>query len=244
MNVKSTFQTRIGGRNENQDYYKFSETNKGKLFVLCDGLGGHLGGRHAAELATETIFKHFKKRQDENVARILENAIEKANMKIWKEGINDERYNSMGTTVVALLITPDSAISCHAGDSRIYQIRNKEIIFRTADESYVFELVKQGKMTEEEARISEMANLIVNFLGFDSEANMNLNILNYEQGDRFLLCSDGLSSPIPEKELIEKISKDQDVDELLSELVEEIDQLGFKRGGNHDNITGILLEIE
>ena len=147
-------QSRIGGRQENQDFYGTAKTKFGNLIVVCDGMGGYNGGRYAAELAVNTILKSMETTPETELQNALQNAINEANTTIWNEAHANPEFKNMGTTVTALLITPEKAIACHVGDSRIYQIRKGEIIFRTFDHSHVFELVKAGLLTEEEARLS------------------------------------------------------------------------------------------
>lgn len=151
----------------------------------------------------------------------------------------------MGTTVVALLITPERAICCHAGDSRIYQLRKGKIIHRTSDHSHVFDLVRQGKMTEEQARLSDKSNVITRSLGTKLALNVEITEnLSYKTGDRFFLCTDGIWSMIPESQLIEMISEEDYVESVVSNLIKTINAIGIASGGNHDNLTAALLEME
>ena len=139
MNKNVLIQSRIGGRSENQDFFGSSKTPLGDLIIVCDGMGGHNGGRHAAELAVKTIIEKFENSTSDRPAYSLQTAIEKANALIWEESNSNPQLKGMGTTVVALLITDERAICCHVGDSRLYQIRNEKIIHRTFDHSHVFE---------------------------------------------------------------------------------------------------------
>jgi len=151
----------------------------------------------------------------------------------------------MGSTLVALLITPEKAICCHVGDSRIYQLRKGKILHRTSDHSLVFDLVRQGKMTEEQARLSDKSNVITRSLGTKLALNVEItDNLNYKTGDLFLLCTDGICSMIPESQLIEMISEEGDIESIISNLIDKINTIGIAHGGNHDNLTAALLEME
>ncbi|MBK6344995.1 MAG: serine/threonine-protein phosphatase [Bacteroidales bacterium] len=153
-------QSLIGGRTENQDFYGSVQTQYGELIIVCDGMGGHNGGRHAAETAVRIIIEEVSNCRASNPVNALNDAIIEANTVIWEESQADKSLKGMGTTVVALLITPEKAMSFHVGDSRVYQLWEGKIIFRTFDHSHVFEMVKAGLITEEQARISEKSNII------------------------------------------------------------------------------------
>lgn len=235
----------IGGRNENQDCYRSEETASGLLAVVCDGMGGVNGGRIAAELAVKVIFDQFALPQGMDPREALENAISKANEAVFTEGSETPGLLGMGTTVTALLVNDHYALAAHVGDSRIYQLRQGKKIFRTFDHSVVFEWVSSGVLTEEEARLSPYSNIISRVLGTHPRTEADISDkLPYKKGDRFLLCSDGIWGALPEPELIQRISNDKSVRAVLIDLVTFIDRLGFAEGGRHDNMTGILIEMQ
>ncbi len=238
-------QTRIGGRSENQDFFGTAKTKFGDLIVVCDGMGGYNGGRYAAELAVKTILNNFETTVEKEPKIALQIAISEANQVIWNEAKVNPEFKNMGTTVAALLLSPEKAIACHVGDSRIYQLRNGKIIFRTFDHSHVFELVEAGLLTEEEARTSSQSNIITRALGIKPTVEIDTtDNLTYEIGDRFLLCSDGIWGMLPETELIQLVSQQIDTETSLTALMEQIDTIGFQNGGKHDNLTAALFEID
>lgn len=238
-------QSNIGGRTENQDFFGSGQTKFGELLVVCDGMGGHNGGRYAAEKAVQVIIEEVSKSNEINPEKALQGAIIKANSAIWQESNINVSLKGMGTTVVALLITPEKAICCHVGDSRMYQLRNGKIIHRTSDHSQVFDLVRLGRITEEQARLSDKSNVITRSLGTKLTLNVEItNNLSYKTGDRFLLCTDGIWSMIPENQLIEMASKIGDIETITVNLVEKINTIGIAKGGNHDNLTVALVEVE
>jgi len=227
----------IGGRIENQDSFGSTQTKFGELIIICDGMGGHNGGRHAANRAVQIIIEEVTKSIDINPAKTLQKAILKANEAILQESSTNASLKGMGSTVVALLVTPERAICCHVGDSRIYQLRKGKILHRTSDHSLVFDLVRQGKMTEEQARLSDKSNVITRSLGISPTVNVEIaDNLSYQTDDRFLLCTDGIWSMIPENQLIEMISEEVDVESVVAKLVEKINTIGIACGGNHDNL--------
>ena len=238
-------ESKRGGRSENQDFYGTTQTPYGELIVVCDGMGGHNGGRHAAEVAVQVIMDEVTKSEDKNPENALHAAISKANAAIWDESHENIQLKGMGTTVVSLLITPDKAICAHVGDSRIYQLRKGKILHRTFDHSHVFELVKAEFITEEQARLSEKSNIITRGLGIRSTVDVEVtNNLSYQTGDRFLLCTDGIWGMLPENELVEFICTKGKIEVTTQELIEKIDALGFRNGGKHDNLTVAVMEIE
>jgi serine/threonine protein phosphatase PrpC len=238
-------QSNIGGRIENQDFYGSAQTKFGELIVVCDGMGGHNGGKYAAEKAVEIIIGEVAKSNETNPEKALQISILKANSAIWQESNINTSLKGMATTVVALLIAPEKAICSHVGDSRMYQLRNGKIIHRTSDHSHVFDLVRLGRITEEQARLSDKSNVITRSLGTKLTLNVEItNNLSYKTGDRFLLCTDGVWSMIPENQLIEMISDKNVVETVTVNLVEKINTIGMTKGGNHDNLTAALVEME
>jgi serine/threonine protein phosphatase PrpC len=238
-------QSNIGGRTENQDFYGSAITRFGELIIVCDGMGGHNGGRHAAERAVQIIIGEVTNSNDTNPAKALQRAILKANEVIWQESNTNSSLKGMGSTVAALLVTPEKAICGHLGDSRIYQLRKGKILHRSSDHSLVFDLVRQGKITEEQARLSDKSNVITRSLGKTPIVDIEItDNLSYQTGDRFLLCTDGICSMIPENQLIEMISEEGDVESIIINLINRINTIGIAHGGNHDNLTAVLLEME
>ena len=244
MKTNLYIQSKTGGRLENQDFYSSIQTQYGELIVVCDGMGGHNGGLHAAETAVQIILEEVSKSENPKPVNALHAAISKANTSIWEESRANANLKGMGTTVVALLISPEKAISCHVGDSRIYQLRKGKILHRTFDHSHVFEMVKAGLISEEQARLSEKSNIITRALGIQSTVDTEItDNLSYQKGDRFLLCTDGIWGVVPENELVEMVSQKSDIKTVVTQLVDKIDGIGFASGGRHDNLTAALIEI-
>ena len=238
-------QSKTGGRTENQDFYGLAQTRYGEIIVVCDGMGGHNGGRHAAETAVQIIMEEMTNSDVANPVDVLQDAISKANAQIWEESQANVALKGMGTTVVALLITPERAICCHVGDSRMYQLRKGKILHRTFDHSHVFEMVKAGLITEEQARLSEKSNIITRALGILPTVDIEItDNLSYQKGDRFLVCTDGIWGVVPEKELVELVSQKSDIETVVTQLTDAIDAIGLENGGRYDNLTAALVEID
>lgn len=245
MSNYSYFQgTRQGGRNENQDSIGSIETKFGLLVAVCDGMGGANGGSTASKLSIETIISAVSKSELSTPGEVLTDAIKKANEAIYVKSLSTPELRGMGTTVVALLINEECATTAHVGDSRIYQIRGGRKVFRTFDHSMVFELVRRGRLSEEQARLSAESNVILRALGTKPEVEIELNEhIPYQKGDRFLLCSDGISGAVSEKELCRLIIADRSVERTIEIITETIDKIGIENGGNHDNLSAVLVEL-
>ena len=230
--------TRQGGRSENQDNAGFVDTPLGLLLVVCDGMGGGPGGRTASLMAVDTILNVLSDVSEHTPREnALKFAIEKANDIIYAKAIETPELRGMGTTVAAILINEDSAVIAHAGDTRIYQLRKGTIIFRSSDHSVVANLVRQKKITEEEARNHPQSNIVTRALGIRPNMEIEFDEVTFQRGDRFVLCSDGIWGMLPQRDLVKSLSRVMGISELTSAVVEEIDRIGQSNGGGHDNLT-------
>lgn len=239
-------ESRIGGRSENQDSFGFKQTKFGFLLTVCDGMGGGPGGKTASSIAVREIIDNFEMANDEEeIPNIIIKAVRQANMAIFNEGENNPQLKGMGSTATVLLLAKHSAIVAHVGDSRVYQLRGKRKIFRTFDHSMVFEYVRQGRLTEEQARLSANSNIITRALGIVPDVQVDVKELAYEKGDRFLLCTDGIHGTMPEKELLKLVAdKKSPLGSVADDIATNIDNLGRSEGGGHDNLTLAIVETK
>ncbi len=239
-------ESRIGGRAENQDSYGSADTKRGFLAVMCDGMGGGPGGKTASSIAVETIIRSVQEApEDEEQANVVIKAIRNANMAILERAAAEPTLKGMGSTAVVALFNEDSVWVAHVGDSRCYQIRGKKKAFRTFDHSMVFELVKQGVISEEQARLSAQSNVITRALGIKPDVEVSIEELSFEKGDRFLLCSDGIHGTMPEANLIQKLSnRKMALGALVDDIATGVDNQGRQEGGGHDNLTLLLIETK
>lgn len=237
--------SRIGGRQENQDCAGVRDTAIGLLVVVCDGMGGMQGGQIASMTAVTTIMSFFENIDKQaDPAMTLVKAINEANSQIIAKGQEDPNLRGMGTTVTALLKTPKSAIVAHVGDSRIYQFRGGKKVFRTFDHSMVFEMVKKKVLTEEQARHSAQSNVILKALGVKPEVEVECQEIPYLKGDRFVLCSDGFWGAMPEDEFIALVTKKANANQVLTTTANKVEAIGKEKGGDYDNLTAAIVEIE
>lgn len=229
--------TNVGNyRKNNEDSYFVNDSKN--LYILADGMGGHLAGEKASKMATDIIAAHFKKnkniRKTEDVIEILSSSIKNANKEIFESSENNEDYRGMGTTVSAGFVLEDVLVYSNIGDSRIYKI-NKGIEQLTRDDSFVNYLIEIGDITEEEAKNHPKKNVLTKALGTTETLDVYVNTLKIEKDDIFLFCSDGLTNMISDEEIF-KIVKENTPEVAKDVLL----NLALENGGL-DNITFILI---
>ena len=220
-------------RTVNQDAYgEWTDAARGmRLFFVADGMGGHRGGEVASRLAVEQVGLAFK--EDEGAApELLKNAFERANGEIFETARRDLELTGMGTTGVALALTGERlGWVAHVGDSRAYRFRDGKLEQLTDDHSVVGELVRRGQLTSEEARIHPQSNEILRAIGTQPEIETEITRIDVEPGDRYMLCSDGLSGMLSDDAIAEVVGSTPPAD-AVARLIE----LANEAGGS-DNIT-------
>ena len=237
--------SRQGGRAENQDACGYADTPLGLLVVVCDGMGGGPGGKLASSTAVEVIIQTVRaSKPSDSVQEVLQYAIKTANHALLRIVQEKTALKGMGTTVSALLINNYSATVAHIGDSRVYQFRRGSKKFRTFDHSMVFDLVKNGTLTEEQARLSAQSNVITRALGMNPDVEAEITELSYEKGDRFMLCTDGIWGPLQEKELVKITAGTKSLAGSVEKIVIHVDERGFSNGGKHDNLTVAFIQTK
>lgn len=237
----------IGGREENQDSCLITDTRRGLLVLVCDGMGGMAGGAVASAEAVKAISEYVSRPEneddidDDNKSTLIK-AIASANNVLLDIQEGNPGLKGMGTTVTALLINEDKATVAYVGDSRIYQLRNGRKVFRTFDHSMVFEMVRKKIITEEQARLSAQSNIILRALGQKREVNVDAFDLPYDKGDLFFLCTDGVWGRMPENELIKRLSEPQHPKVVTETLAMNIHNDALRSGGGHDNLTAAMVK--
>lgn len=235
-------ESRQGGRPENQDSCGFTDTLLGLLVVVCDGMGGGPGGKTASTVAVDTIVQTVRSATaDSDRMKTIEAAVRNAHLKLLALQKEKPTLTGMGTTATILLINKQSAMIAHVGDSRVYQLRWGNKIFRTDDHSLVGEMVRKKAMTEDEARVSSNANIIQRALGVGEEVKADITERSYEKGDRFVLCTDGVWGAMKEQELVEILARTKALSGTMERTMVKIDEIGMAEGGRHDNFTMALL---
>ena len=235
----------IGGRPENQDDMAYLDTPLGFLIIVCDGMGGGPGGKTASYIVkheiAETIYECSQQIPRDHALKM---AVARAHQALEDKMIEDPALNGMGSTFVAVLINSQSAVIAHAGDSRCYRLHGKKCLFRTQDHSLVAELVRKKVMNEEEARRSPQANVITRGLGSTNNHVPEIEEMPYKKGDRFVICTDGVWGAMQHQKLLKVFTQPIDQQKLLADLSAKIDNIGFAKGGGHDNHTIAMFELE
>lgn len=239
-------ESRIGGRSENQDSCGGVNLERGFLITVCDGMGGGPGGKTASTIAVQEIVAGVEEADAELPAtEVLIQAVKRANASIYQHAQDNKEMKGMGSTATVVLISEQSACVAHVGDSRVYQFRGKEKIFRTFDHSMVFELVREGVITEEQARLSAQSNVITRALGIRPDVEVEVHELPFEKGDRIMLTTDGIHGSMPEKKLIKLATQRKTVlGTQVDNIATIVDHLGLKSGGHHDNLTLAIAETK
>ena len=218
-------------RSHNEDSYLAASP----LFCVCDGMGGHAAGEVASAIAVETIAKTGPKTAD---ATQLGAAVEAANAAIIEAAVNGVGRPGMGCTATAAVIEGTTLAIAHVGDSRAYLLHEGTLIRVTRDHSYVEELVDAGEITADEARVHPNRSVITRALGSDPAMYADHFTLNVEEGDRLILCSDGLSSMIPDGE-IERVAQQSSTAQICTDNL--VDAALAAGGG--DNVTVVVVDI-
>ncbi|UCH83008.1 MAG: Stp1/IreP family PP2C-type Ser/Thr phosphatase [Candidatus Latescibacterota bacterium] len=213
--------------------------DKGSLFVVADGMGGHRGGEIASKLAVESIISTFYASRAKDPALALRDAFKEANNVIIEKSHEDVTLFGMGTTCTAMVIRNRSAYLAHVGDSRAYVLRNGELKQLTEDHSLVGEMVRSGIISDEDARNHPRRNVITRSLGTHDEISADIPAKPFElcDGDIFLLCSDGLTSLVGQSEVRDAIAANSPRD-----ACDALVGLANQRGGK-DNITVQVIRV-
>ena len=218
-------------RPHNEDSYLVQSP----LFCVCDGMGGHAAGEVASSIAVETIAKTAPQSAD---AARLAAAVEAANAAVIEAALNGLGKPGMGCTATCAYIENDTLAIAHVGDSRAYLLHEGTLIRVTRDHSYVEELVDAGEITADEARVHPNRSVITRALGSDPAMYADHFTLHIEEGDRLVLCSDGLSSMIPDSD-IENIATQSSTAQIC---VDNLVDAALAAGG-HDNVTVVVVDL-
>jgi protein phosphatase len=231
--LRSAASTHVGmTRERNEDDY-YAGAN---VFGVADGLGGHQAG----EIASKLAIQHLREidSRERRLADALEESFRKANRAIHDRAAKDPRTKGMGTTLTAIAVEDSSAHLAHVGDSRCYLLRDGEISQLSRDHTLVARMVADGKITPQQAESHPQRSILTRALGADDEIDVDTLEITLAPGDRLLLCSDGLSSVVPEEEILRRLREANDLDGLCTALVDEANQ----RGGP-DNVTVLVVEV-
>ena len=230
----TTWKTDTGRqRRENED----SAFARAPLFVIADGMGGAQAGEVASKIAVE-VFEGGLPEQGTPEERLVESA-QTANRRIYEISSTEHERAGMGTTLTAVYVDDSDIAVAHVGDSRAYLYRDGELARLTQDHTLVEELVRRGKLTEEQAAEHPQRSIITRALGIDPDVDVDTWTYPGRAGDVVLLCSDGLTSMINEQQITAILSDESDLDRAAERLIAAAND-----AGGRDNITVVLFRLE
>ena len=234
--------SKTGGRKENQDYCHYSMKDQTFCWVLADGLGGHRGGEIASRLAVDKILESFEA-NPEISSSALKKHLETAQAALIMRQEEEPMLFSMRTTVVVCIADLQSAIWAHIGDSRLYFFRSGRIIFQTKDHGVPQAMANAGDITPEEIRLHEDRNRLLRALGKEGDLRpvIQKEPCPLQNGDKFLLCTDGFWEYVTETEMEVDLAKSNNSDEWLQKMELRIQERA-KEG--HDNYSAIAVFVE
>lgn len=230
-------------RNCNEDCYGYhlSHNETVRLLAVADGIGGHGNGDHASNLLIRELLNFWRKHCETfDIAQweIITNAL-----KDQLTVINDQLHEineaigikiPMGSTLALLLLLPGKAITLHAGDSRIYRLRDQQLTPLTEDHSYITEFLKSGTLTKEKAADHPLAHVILRSIGTLAHVDIEINVYDLKDGDSFIVCSDGLTEHLDDDKICNIMVKNACPANIVKELLQET-----LRNGAHDNVTAL-----
>ena len=230
-------------RTNNEDAFLISKEIN--FYALADGMGGHLAGEIASKLfiqIAENKFKEYFSQQDrscseDDILAHLNFLFIEANRSVWDQAQQNHSYKGMGTTACCCYVSGSKLFYGHVGDSRIYLFR-KNLVQLTTDHSLRQELIDKGCLTEESARRFPYRNVITKAIGKGIDIQPEIDLVPVEQGDLVLLCSDGLSDSLNDREIETILKSKKATSELASDLI-----LAAKSKGGQDNVTVVLVRI-
>ncbi|MEG1255244.1 Stp1/IreP family PP2C-type Ser/Thr phosphatase [Clostridium sp.] len=231
--------TDVGNRRTfNEDSVGYYEDDDFGIYIVADGMGGHNAGEVASKLAKDIIIEYVINHKDEETQEeILNDAILNANRKIYREGLLNEDCNGMGTTITGAFLRGNQLTMVNVGDSRGYVLKGKELIKVTKDHSLVQELLDNGTITKEEAKEHPNKNVITRAVGTNPVVKADYYTLDIRELSKVLLCSDGLTNEVSEREILKVLKEDNK--EPCLQLINM-----SKENGGRDNISIIIFKGE
>ena len=238
-------------RTHNEDsFYLLADHS---LFMVADGMGGHSAGEVASRMAVESVSQFFRDSADDDditwpyrmekgisyEENRLAAGIKLANLRIFESAANNPKQRGMGTTLVSAVVVKGGVIVGHVGDSRVYRWRRGDLKQITEDHSLLNDYIKMKDLTPDEIAKFPHKNVIVRALGMKETVQVDVFTDVPEEGDLYLLCSDGLSGMVADPELSELLEQGAgDLEKTCAALIE-----AANRHGGNDNITAVLLRI-
>lgn len=248
LRIEVAGETNVGmKRTHNED--NFSIIEESGLYIVADGMGGHASGEIASKMAVDAVREFFaltandpertwpykmdrSKGYEEN--RLI-TGIKLANLRIFESAQRDPRQRGMGTTIAALFAVENGVYLAHVGDSRVYRMREQKLEQLTEDHSLLNDYIKMKRLSAEEIANFPHKNVIVRALGMKDTVKVDTRLEQPRAGDIYLLCSDGLSGPVADLEMLDMLLTPGDLKAAASRLIAKANE-----NGGPDNITVVL----
>lgn len=251
IEVKSSGLSDVGrARTHNEDCFEIDTEHR--LYLVADGMGGHKYGEVASRVAVEAIRDFVVSTHESDStwpfvldsrlrrhSNLLKNAVKVAHDRVLSAIQKDHRLYGMGTTLVGFYLAGDVAAVAHVGDSRAYRLRDGALELLTQDHTWVNEQVVAGYLSEAQARVHPLKNVVTRALGGEREVKVDVREVRVRPGDLYILCSDGLTTMLSDEEIGDLANHGASVEEVCRELVQHANS----RGG-HDNVTVVTLRVD
>lgn len=228
-------------RKNNEDFHAALSVGEDAVFVIADGMGGHAAGELASRTAVEYVLSTLPRELEKAVTKkdleeLLHLVIEKANVKVYLESLDNKEYKGMGTTLTIAVLRDWRLYLSHIGDCRVYLLHGSSLDRLTVDHTLVQELIDSGSITEEEALTHPKRHLLLKSLGVNEYMSPDTYSFDISQGDLILMCSDGLYGYVKEEEIRSILRRHKDLNACAAQLIGAANKAGGK-----DNITVILI---
>ncbi len=229
-------------RKNNEDNFVIVTENTGALpnvFGVADGMGGHNAGEVASMECIDSYLNYIVNNdKEEDTLAVIHKAINYANEKVFEKSLENSELFGMGTTFSVITIFENTVYCGHVGDSRIYNYKNNELSMKSVDHTLVNEYLTQGIITEEEAEVSKVKNVITRAIGIRENLDVDTFTFNVNEGEYILLCSDGLNTHLSDKDISEVFEQNLNIEEMTDMLIEKA-----LAGGGTDNVTVVIIEL-
>lgn len=222
-------------RDHNEDSYSLDDALG--LFIVCDGMGGHLAGEVASALAIATVVEYVQAHPEGDRLLVLADATRQANKRVIEEGAKSRKRKGMGSTLVAMIRDGEDVGIVHVGDSRAYRYRNFKLERLTRDHSLIEELA--GDDPAAHAALGGYKNVITRAIGTASDTEPDLRREKLLPGDIYILCSDGLCGVVKDSDIEKILAREGDLSERCRELIQSANE-----HGGPDNISTVLVRCE
>lgn len=229
-------------RQENQD--SFYADPEPALFLVSDGMGGHRGGALASGIVVEDLPVMIENALDKlrvgtprTIRSLLRKMIAEQSKQLQLEGTSESGFRDMGATLVIALLRKDRCFVANIGDSRAYRLRKGRMMQLTRDHSVVSELIEKGRIEPEEAANHDALGQITQYVGMEEKAHSHVCSFTLKKGDRLLLCTDGLTDMVADKEITAILMTEADAQAACESLV-----VAANKAGGHDNVTTLVID--